>query len=76
MKYTQLKEKEVVDAGNGCRIGYVVDLKIDPQQGKILEVLVVSSRKCKELFKKPPLIRIPFRNIIQIGPDIILVKLG
>lgn len=76
MKYTQLREKEVVDAGNGCRIGYIVDLRIDPQQGKILEIIVVSNRKCREFFKKPPLIGIPFRNIIQIGPDIILVKLG
>ena len=30
MRFLTLQSKDVIDASSGCKIGYVVDLEIDP----------------------------------------------
>lgn len=30
MRFLALQSKDVIDASTGCKIGYVVDLEIDP----------------------------------------------
>lgn len=75
MKYTDLKCKEVVDCKDGKRLGFIVDLEIDPCDGRICEIILPLWKKGFDCFKKQKLLRIPFRNIIKIGPDIILVRL-
>ncbi|MEE1313555.1 MAG: YlmC/YmxH family sporulation protein [Lachnospiraceae bacterium] len=75
MKFSEFKEKEVIDCKDGKRLGYVVDLEFDPCSGYIEEICVPGYRKVLDCLKKPKIHRIPFKNIVKIGPDIILVKI-
>lgn len=74
MKYTDLKCKEVVDCKDGRRLGFIVDLEIDPCDGRIEEIILPFYRRGLDCFNKKKMIRIPYCNIVKIGSDIILVK--
>lgn len=72
MKFSELKCKEVIDCKDGKRLGYVVDLEFCPKDGCILELFVAGCHGC---FQKPLIRKIPYENVLKIGPDLIVVKL-
>lgn len=76
MRFICLQSKDVIDAANGCKIGYVVDLEVDPCLRCIQALVVerVTPFRLACLFKGPPCILIPIENIITIGEDVILVN--
>ncbi len=73
--FSALRDKEVINTADGCRLGYVCDLEIDPSCGRILALLIPGKGglfkpgKCRE-------IRIPWNSIVRIGDDLILVCLS
>jgi YlmC/YmxH family sporulation protein len=75
MRYTDFKQKEVIDCKDGRRLGFVVDLEFEPCDACIHEILVPMMKGGFECFKKPKIMRIPYHNIVKIGPDIILVQI-
>lgn len=77
MRFVSLQSKDVVNASNGCKIGFVVDVEIDPCCRQILAIVVerVSLFKLVCLFKGPPVFIIPIENIITIGEDVIIVNI-
>lgn len=76
MRFVTLQCKDVVDVSNGCKIGYVVDVEIDPCCRFIQALIVerVSPFRLLCIFKGPPTFLIPIENIVTIGEDVILVK--
>lgn len=72
--FSALRDKEVINTADGCRLGYVCDLEIDPICGQIIALLIpgkgglLRPGKCRE-------IRIPWNCIVRIGDDLILVCL-
>ena len=74
LTFSPLRDKEIINTADGCRLGYVCDLEIDPACGKILALLVPGKGglfkpgKCKE-------ISIPWSAVVRIGDDLILVCL-
>lgn len=40
MRLIEMQCKDVINVENGCRIGYVCDVDIDPQLGKICAIIV------------------------------------
>lgn len=77
MRFVSLQSKDVVNASNGCKIGFVVDVEIDPCCRQILAIVVerFSLFKLVCLFKGPPVFIIPIENIITIGEDVIIVNI-
>ena len=72
MRLCELKEKEVVNAKDCCRLGFVEDLDIDCKTGCVLALIVSGPvRFC--IFGYDFEYVIPWKCICQIGPDIILV---
>ena len=76
MRYTEFRKKEVINIRD-CRIlGNVVDLEFDECNGCIKKIFV-SNRPCLcsffSLFPSEVDFEICFKDIRQIGPDIILV---
>lgn len=65
--------KEVVNVCDGCRLGYVNDLKIDTSCGKILAIIVPGPCRFFGLFGREDDYVIPWQCIRRIGEDIILV---
>ncbi len=72
ISYSELRCKEVVNLNSGIKMGKIIDLIIDANGKNVLGVVVPGVRK---LFHTNEDIFIPWRNIIKIGTDVILVKI-
>lgn len=74
MLYTleELSRKDIIDVGNGCRIGFVRDIEFG-EDGKASAVKVEKTPKTNP-FKKADTVRISWNDIVVIGKETILVK--
>lgn len=73
-KISEFRQKEVVDIKTGQRLGFICDIEIDPDSGKIISVTVPSGKLFSSVMKKADKV-ILWESIIKIGPDIILVEM-
>ena len=69
----ELRKKEVINAENGCRIGYVDDLEIDTKCAKVVALIVYGRPRFFGLFGKSDDCYIAWNKIRLIGEDAILV---
>ena len=72
-KISEFRQKEVVDVNSGKRLGYICDMEIDDETGKILSVRVPSGKIFSSMMKSSDII-ISWENIEIIGKDMILVR--
>ena len=69
----ELRKKEVINAGTGCRIGYVDDLEIDTKCAKVIALVVYGRPRFFGLFGRDSDCMIAWEKIRLIGEDAILV---
>ncbi|MFC2950188.1 YlmC/YmxH family sporulation protein [Virgibacillus sediminis] len=74
VKLSELQVKEVIMIDDGRRIGHISDLEIDPDNGKILAIVLIVKDKRDALFSKSEELVIPWNRIVRIGSDVILVR--
>ncbi len=72
VSYNQLKCKEIVNTTNGQRLGKMIDLIFTADCKTVLGLVVQGERK---IFSKNEDIFIPWKDVIKIGEDVILVNL-
>jgi len=70
----KLKLKEVVDASDGKKLGYICDVGIDTLTGRIDRIILPPCAKWYNPFNEKNKIVIPWCDIQKIGDDIILVS--
>ncbi len=70
--FSGLCEKQVANCRNGKIIGYVADIKIDTECGKIISIFVCENVRIP-LFTKPNITEIPWEKIEKVGDDLIIV---
>jgi len=70
-----LRQKEVINISDGKRIGFVSDVEIDLDSGKIDAIIIPGSGRLFGLIGKDNEFVIPWEKIRKIGEDIILVDL-
>lgn len=75
MMYSELKCKDVINVKDCRKLGKVCDVEFDPCTGCILKIAVPGTGKIFCFLKPEPNLCIPFKDICQIGPDIILVDI-
>lgn len=75
MLYSDFKCKMVINLRNCKQLGRVSDLEFDERTGCIHKIFVPKGNKWEGFFKCQEDYCIPYRNIKQIGPDIILVDI-
>jgi len=68
-----LRQKEIVNINDGARFGFVSDLDIDTEEGRILALIVPGPGRVLGVFGRDQEYRIPWAKIHKIGEDIILV---
>jgi len=68
-----LQKKEVINVISGARLGFVYDVDIDIENGKIAALRVPANNKFFSVFGKNEDYVIPWENIRKIGNDIILI---
>ena len=74
-RYSSFRCKEVINISDGCRLGYVSDLELDTECGKVLSVIVPGPCRFFGLFGREEDYVIPWPCIRRIGGDIILVDI-
>ncbi len=73
--FCDLRNKEVVNIADGSRLGYVCDIEIDLECGRIIALIVPMRTKIFSVGKAKHY-RIPWDMISRIGDDFILVCMG
>lgn len=72
--FLDLQKKEVINADDGTRLGYVSNIDIDLTTGEIKAIRIPSSTKTFNFFGKNEDYVIEWGKIKKIGDDIILIK--
>ncbi|MBP1930671.1 YlmC/YmxH family sporulation protein [Ammoniphilus resinae] len=75
MKISEFQTKDVVNVLDGSRLGQVSDLEINLKLGQIDAIVVPGQGKFLGFFGKENDLVIPWRNIVKIGKDVVLVRL-
>lgn len=76
MKISDLQAKDVINIVDGKKLGNVSDIELDLRQGKIDAIVVPQLQRMFGFFGSPGTdIIIPWRNIVKIGQDVVLVRL-
>ena len=76
MLFSELKCKDVINMRDCRKLGRISDLEFDQCGGQICKVIVPAGNKLFNFFCTDPDIVIPYRDIKQIGPDIIIVDIN
>ncbi len=72
--FNELKVKDVINICDCKKLGRVSDIVIDLRTGKVRGIVLPGSRGFN-IFKQPEDIFIPWKNILRIGNDVILVEI-
>ena len=75
MLFSELKCKDVINLRNCEKLGRISDLEFDACTGQICKVIIPCGNKFFNFLNPEPDICIPFKDIKQIGPDIIIVDI-
>lgn len=72
---SELRMKEVINLTDGKRIGFIDDLEINLEKNRVEAIIVPKEGKFMKLFSRDNDYIIPWKNIVKIGQDVILVDL-
>lgn len=75
MKISELQAKDVVNVSDGRKLGQIYDLDLDLRQGTIKAIVVPAETKLFGWLSSGQEWVIPWRQIVKIGSDVILVRL-
>ena len=75
-RFSALRCKEVINVSDGCRLGYVSDLELELETGRVLALVVPCPGRFFGLFGCKEEYVIPWPCIRRIGDDIILVDIS
>lgn len=70
----ELRAKEVINVTDGARLGYVSDVEIDLENGKIISVIVPGAYRLMGFLGREEDLEIKWENIKKIGDDVIIVE--
>ncbi len=74
-RFSDLKNKEVINLSDGGRLGFVSDIELDLDDGRILSLLLPSDAGLFH-FGKCGILRVLWCDIERIGDDVILVRVS
>lgn len=72
---SDLRQKEIINILDGRRLGFVSDIEVNLEKGRIDALIVPGPGKFLSFFGKDNDLIIPWHEIKKIGMDVILVEL-
>lgn len=75
MRLCELRQKEVINCKDGERLGFVGDIEFNCISGSIEKLIVPGPCKLWGFLGREKEYVIPWRNICQIGTDVVLVDI-
>ena len=73
--FCELREREVVNVADGKKLGRINDIAFS-EKGQIIGLIVPGERKLIKNITGVDSLFVPFRNVLKIGNDVILVDLS
>lgn len=73
--FCELRAREVINIADGKRLGRIIDMAFTCS-GKIVGIIVPGERKILKNISGCENIFIPWKNVIKIGDDVVLVNLS
>lgn len=73
--FCELREREVINIVDGKKLGRVTDMAFHCS-GNIVGIIVPGEKKLLKTLSGAESIFVPWKNVIKIGDDVILVNLG
>ncbi len=69
----ELRAKEVINVSDGARLGYVSDVEIDLNEGRLIAIIVPGAYRLMGFLGKEDDLVIKWENIKKIGDDVIII---
>lgn len=76
VRIIEMKQKEVINISDGCRLGYVSDIMICVKEGKLKKIIIPGPGKIMGVFGREQEYQVDWEKIKKIGDDIILVDVN
>lgn len=73
-RIAELRDKEIINISNGCRFGYVGDVEVDLESGKVKSLVVPGRLRLFGLLGREEDRIFPWESVRRFGEDIILVE--
>ncbi|MCQ2455399.1 MAG: YlmC/YmxH family sporulation protein [Clostridia bacterium] len=70
----ELKNKQVVCVKDGYVLGYIGDIELDTESGKLISIIIFGNLRFLGLLGREKDIVIPFEDIVVIGEETVLVS--
>ncbi len=74
IKISELRSRDVVNVLDGKRLGNIIDIDLDLNNGRIVAIVLPGRQKGFGFFSKREDITVPWDKIVRIGHDVILVE--
>ncbi|UJF35145.1 YlmC/YmxH family sporulation protein [Paenibacillus hexagrammi] len=75
MKISDFQTKDVINIVDGKKLGQISDLELDLRHGRIESIVVPNQGRFFGIFGTATDVIIPWKHIVKIGADVVLVKL-
>ncbi|MDQ2085907.1 YlmC/YmxH family sporulation protein [Herbivorax sp. ANBcel31] len=72
---SDFRQKEVININDGKRLGFVCDVEIDLESGRLESIVIPGENKLFGILGRDSEYVIPWEKIKKIGEDIILVEM-
>ncbi len=72
---SDFRQKEVINISDGRRLGFISDVEINLEDGRIEAIIIPGSGRLFGLIGKDSEFVIPWERIRKVGEDIILVEM-
>lgn len=76
VKISELRSREVVNILDGKKLGNIIDIDLDVEQGKVTAIVLPGPNRFFSFFSRKEDVVIPWNKINKIGRDVILVELA
>ena len=76
MKLSELQRKDIVSIKDGKKIGRIVDVEFDPENGYMIKFIIERAHFVKSLFTTTEEVTIKFTQIKKMGEDVILIDIN
>ena len=75
MRFSDVQQKEIIEAGNGKFIGFIIDAEVNEHTGDIVAFLVAEPKKFMSFKQSEENVKkVLIDDILVVGKDVILVK--
>lgn len=73
IKISELRSRDVINVVDGKKLGSIIDIDLDLENGKVLALIMPGHSRGFHLFSRKEEITVPWHKIVRIGRDVILV---